>query len=273
MENNTNKNNQWCSLHSHSFYSLLDGCSSIKQCIKRAKEVNISRFAVTDHGMMSGAMELLQESKKQGVLGLIGVEFYVSEKHSTVKDTENRHCSHLVMIAKDIVGYRQLCKMLSKANSNESFYYKPRLSLNEIDEFLAADRGHILGVCGHMGSALGEQIIVERSKGQWEYQQNWKERGKKCIQKLQQMFGEHNLGVEVQTYEGKRSGFQELIVGLRELCKEMGAMPITTADSHYAYREQAEIQRVLLCVQMKKKLDDMMNNPDELGILRVLPYR
>ena len=243
-------------LHGHSYHSLLDGVSSPKEIAKRCKEVGVTRAALSDHGNVFGYTDWYYAAKDAGILPLCGIEFYVCQELST--SDKNRKNTHLILIAKNTAGYKQLVKMISRSNSNDCFYYKNRLSLEEIADYLD---GNIIGICGHMGSCLGEVIIEEeknekgRGTGKWHLKDDWKEQGTRLIQWFQKTFGQDNFGVEIQTYEGNRSGFRELIECNRELCKITGATPVASADNHYAYQHQAELQRILLCVQMNTTLE------------------
>jgi DNA polymerase-3 subunit alpha len=194
------------------------------------------------------------------LLGLCGIEFYVCNMLSTLQAPENRKCSHMILIAKNTQGYKQLVKMVSRSFNNNHYYYNCRLSLEEIAEYLD---GNIIGVTGHMGSTVGDILIEEgieifvdkndkekkRKTGIWHVKENALDDGKNHIEYLMKIFGPENLGIEIQTYEGDKSGFKELIELNRELCKATGAMPVATADAHYAYQHQVELQRILLGMQ------------------------
>lgn len=253
----------WATLHTHSHYSTLDGLSSPSDIAKRCKEIGITTAAITDHGNIAAAPSWLQISKKNGILGLIGIEFYVSKQLSTIQNSDNKSHTHLVLIAKNINGYKQLVKMVSRSNKKECFYYKNRLSLEEIADYITQD---IIGICGHMGSTLGDVIIEEEQKDQWIVKDNWKKDGTNLINYFLEIFGEDNFGIEIQTYEGSRSGFKELIECNRELCKITGAIPISTADAHYACPDQTELQRILMCNQFKTTLSEVKQKETDLSI-------
>ncbi len=258
-------NRSYAVLHNHSLMSLLDGCSSLDDIASRCKDIGIERCAITDHGNLFAATRWVSTAKKYGVQGLIGIEFYVCPQLATIKDTDtNRKLSHLVMIAKNLNGYRQLVRMVTRSNSNDCYYFKNRLSLEEIAGFLKT-KGDIIGICGHMGSTLGNAIITEDKNTGWHLNDNWERDGTYLIEYFHKLFGHENFGVEIQTYESG-PGFDELKNHLRILCKKTGAMPITTADAHYARPDQCELQRTLMCTQMRVTMDQAKKGNSDLSI-------
>ena len=256
----------YVSLHGHSIFSTLDGAGSIPDIVKRCKEIGMTRIALTDHGNIYGTTEWLTETKKAGILGLIGCEFYISPALSMQKNADNKKHQHFILIAKNTAGYKQLVKMISRSNNNECYYYKNRLSLQEIAEIIGDERGNLIGITGHMGSTLGELVIVEDENKVWHIKPDWEKHGIEHIKYLQGVFGNENLGIEIQTYEGNSNGFKELVELNRILCKKTGAMPVATCDFHYATRNQAELQRILMCVQMRTTLDKVAKSGADLSI-------
>ena len=114
-------------IHNHTEYSLLDGANRIPDMVARAKELGMEALAITDHGVMFGVMEFFFECKKQGIKPILGMEAYVAPDGRHVKaGREDKQNYHLLLLAKNIEGYRNLCKLHSVA-ALEGFYYKPRI--------------------------------------------------------------------------------------------------------------------------------------------------
>jgi len=253
-------------LHLHSQYSMLDGVCSIKDIVKRLKEINVTKSVVSDHGNMFALTEWLLETKKAGMHGLAAIEFYISAQRAEIKENRSRKNTHVLFVAKNLAGFKQLVKLISRSNSNDCSYYRPRLSLEEIAEIIGDNKGNLIAITGHLGSTLADVIITENKETKiWHLNESWKTNGMNLIHWFHNIFGQENFGVEIQTFEGQRSGFKELVECNRELCKITGSIPIATADSHYAFKHQKELQNILLCVQMNKTLDKAKED-DELGI-------
>jgi len=251
-------------LHCHSQNSKLDGVCTIKDMIKRCKEINVNKFALTDHGNGWGWTELLAETKKNDMIGLCGIEFYISGQLSTIFGGDNRKHTHLIMIAKNTLGYKQLVQMISKSNGLKNFYYNNRLSLEEIAGIIGPNKGNIIAITGHMGSVFGN-VIIEEKDDVWSLRKDWKKDGLSMIEYLHNLFGQENVGIEIQTYH-HGNGFDELVLYNRELCQITGAIPVATPDSHYAWRHQAELQRILLCIDKKKTLEEVKTKGADLSI-------
>src|SRR5512136_683437 len=120
-------------LHVHTEYSLLDGMCRIPQLVTRAKELGMTSLALTDHGVMYGAIQFYQEAKKAGIKPIIGCEVYIAQSdrfsRNAGKDTD-----HLILLAKNLTGYHNLIQLVSKAHL-ESFYYKPRLDKELLKQY------------------------------------------------------------------------------------------------------------------------------------------
>ncbi len=120
-------------LHVHSHYSLLDGLTKIPDLVKTAKKRGFSAVALTDHGVMYGAIEFYKACKKEGIKPIIGCEIYVAPATRFDKDSENRY-HHLVLLAKNYTGYKNLMK-LSSLGFTEGFYYKPRVDKDLLKQY------------------------------------------------------------------------------------------------------------------------------------------
>ena len=122
-------------LHVHTEYSLLDGFSRVKNLVSRAKELNMSAVAITDHGCMFGAIDFFKVAKKEGIKPIIGCEVYTAPRSMRDKDPNyDKSQGHLILLAKDMQGYQNLIKLVSEAYV-QGFYYKPRVDIDEISKY------------------------------------------------------------------------------------------------------------------------------------------
>lgn len=226
-------------LHTHTEYSLLDGACQISKLIKRAKEMGQTALAITDHGVMYGAIDFYKAAKKEGIKPIIGCEVYVAPRTRFDRvhelDTEPRH---LVLLCRNELGYRNLCALVSRSFI-EGFYSKPRIDLDLL-------RTHSDGLIALSACLAGE---VPRLLLRENY-----EAAKRHALEMEQLFGPNGYYLELQDH-GIRE--QKLVAKeILRLHKETGIPLVVTNDVHYLTREDASIQDVLLCVQTGRTTDD-----------------
>ncbi len=231
-------------LHIHSQYSLLDGACVIERLVKHVKSIGQRAVAVTDHGAMYGAVEFYKAAKAAGIKPIIGCELYVASRKMSDKTTElDRNNYHLILLAKNNQGYKNLIKLVSEAWT-EGFYSKPRVDHERIRKY--SDGLICLSAC------LAGEIPQALLNGNYE--------GAKALaQEYLEIFGEGNYYIEIQNHG--LSEQIEILPQLIRLSKETGIPLVATNDAHYISRDDAETQRVLMCIQMGKTLDD----PNRIG--------
>ena len=226
-------------LHVHSHYSLLDGLAKIEDIVAKAKEDGMEAVALTDHGVMYGAIEFYQKCKAAGIKPIVGVEAYIVDDRKRREHSEEERF-HLILLAKNYQGYQNLVKLTSIAHM-EGFYYKPRIDFDVLRE-------HAEGVIGISACLQGE---VPRSilKGFND------EKIEKIIEKYIGIFGKENYYLEVQHHPNLP---EQKIVNNKifELGKKLNIPIVATNDSHYLDTEDAEAHDILLCLQTKKTLRD-----------------
>ena len=226
-------------LHVHSEYSLLDGACQIERLVERVKEMGQTACAVTDHGVMYGAVTFFKAAQKAGIKPIIGCEVYVAPRRLAQKehgiDNENRH---LVLLCKNETGYRNLCYMVSRAFI-DGFYVKPR-----IDKELL--REHAEGLIALSACLAGE---IPRLLARGEYAA-----AKREALEMQALFGEGNYYLELQDHGIAQQ--REINSGIFRLSRETGIPLVVTNDAHYITREDAYAQDVLLCIQTQKNVAD-----------------
>lgn len=227
-------------LHNHTHYSLLDGLTKFEEMIGYAKEQGSPAVAITDHGSMYGVIEFYQKAKKAGIKPIIGVEFYLAPNSRHDKDTrDDARSFHLVLLAKNKTGYKNLIKLVSIANL-EGFYYKPRIDWELLEQ-------HSEGLIALSACLAGEvpRLIMSGKL---------KEAKKKVLQ-YKELFAPGDFYLEIQDHPElleQKNVNKEII----KLAQETGVPLVATNDVHYFKKEDDLAQDILLCLQNKKKITD-----------------
>ena len=225
-------------LHVHTGYSLLDGAGRIEDLIVRAKELGMDSIAITDHGAMYGVIEFYKIAKKYGIKPIIGCEVYLAPKSRKIRDNGELKYFHLILLAKNNQGYRNLIKLVSEA-SIEGFYYKPRIDkeiLRQYSEGLIA-----LSAC--VAGEIPYWILHDRFDD-----------AQHSVDEYVEIFGRENFYLEIQNHgledEAKVSNY------LIELAQKNNLGLVVTNDLHYVNREDSEAHEILLCIQTNKTISD-----------------
>lgn len=226
-------------LHVHSHYSLLDGLAKIDDLVNKAKEDGMTALALTDHGVMYGAIEFYQKCKEAGIKPIIGVEAYVVQDRR-IKDILEEDRFHLILLAKNFEGYKNLIKLTSLAHL-EGFYYKPRIDYKDLEKYgkdLVA-----LSAClqGELPRAIQRGYSEEKIE--------------EIIKKYQKLFGQDNYFLEVQHHPNNPDQ-KKVNARLFELGKKYNIPVVATNDTHYVNAEDAEAHDILICLQTKKTISE-----------------
>ncbi len=227
-------------LHVHTEYSLLDGMCKTEELCARAKELDMGAVAITDHGAMYGVIKFYNVAQKQGIKPIIGSEVYVAPE-SRFLHTSRREARpyHLVLLAKDQTGYRNLIRLTTKAHL-EGFYYKPRVDKELLQECSS-------GLIATTACSSGEIPRLIQSKQT--------DAAKRAALWYQDVFGPHNFYLELQRHVAQPE-LEDLNNALVALGRELGVGVLATNDVHYVYHEDAAAHEVLLCIQMGTTMDD-----------------
>jgi len=226
-------------VHNHTEYSLLDGANRIPELVARAAKLEQPALAISDHGVMFGAMEFYMECQKKGVKPIIGMEAYVAPNGLLNKTgREENQTFHLLLLAKDLEGYRNLCKLHTVA-ALQGFYYKPRIDHQLLQE-------HAKGLIG-TSACLGSEICQFLMKGQYEEAQ-------KRAGFYKEIFDEGSFFIELQDH-GLREQ-REIKDSLVRISKELKLPLIATNDAHYLCKESNAAHDVLLCIGTGALLSD-----------------
>ncbi|MDB5097644.1 MAG: dnaE [Cyanobacteria bacterium RYN_339] len=227
-------------LHVHSEYSLLDGANRTAKLVKRVKELHQPAVALTDHGVMYGSLEFYCKAKEQGIKPIIGCELYICKDHtdrsSHGKQSPNR-TYHLIALAKNRVGYRNLVKMVSTSHL-EGYYYKPRIDYAMLEKY---HEGIIL-LSGCLGSEIPQKILQGDIQGAYE-RAKW----------FQQLRGD-DFYLELQDHGIPEQAVVNKV--LLEMSKELGIKVAASNDAHYTCAEDYKMHDALVCIQSGKLLSD-----------------
>ena len=231
-------NSKFVHLHLHTEYSLLDGANRIKDLPIRAKELGMDAMAITDHGVMFGCIDFYKACKANDVKPIIGCEVYVApgSRFDKVLDKSVKY-NHLILLAKNMQGYRNLCKLVS-SGFTDGYYYKPRIDKEILEKY------HDGLIC--LSACLGGEVPAHFLNGQDELAKNsalW----------FKNLFGEdYYLEVQANTMKEQYLVNQKLF----KLSKEIGVPLVATNDSHYLKKKDAYNHEVLLCIQTGKRMSD-----------------
>ncbi len=237
-------------LHVHSQYSILDGAASISGLVEKAKNSGMTALALTDHGSMFGIKEFWDTCKKKGIKPILGCETYVARRTLHDKDKKNKldnSGDHLILLAKNKTGYRNLLKLISIANT-QGFYYKPRIDKNLLKEH---HEGLIVS-----SACLGGEVPQKIMKGDIEG-------AKETIRWFKDLFGE-DYYLEVMYHPTNDPKVQHDVPEnqvkvnkvILELAKELDVKVIATNDVHFLNEEDAEAHDILICLNTGKDYDD-----------------
>lgn len=228
-------------LHVHSHYSLLDGLTKIDELIEAAIADGAPAVAITDHGVMYGAIEFYQKCVKAGIKPIIGMEAYITKgsRLDKISRDDEKNYYHLLLLAKDIDGYKNLIKLTSIAHL-EGFYYKPRIDWETLQQY---HKG-LIGSTACLGGELPIMILSGRL-----------DKARQRALEYNALFGQGNFYFEIMPHSELEG--QDLVnKTLAKLGQELDIPLIATNDIHYLKKEDDEAQDILLCLQNKKKKDD-----------------
>ncbi|MGQ9629760.1 MAG: DNA polymerase III subunit alpha [bacterium] len=229
-------------LHTHTQYSLLDGMCKIEELIELAHRFKMPALAITDHGNMHGVISFYERAIEAGIKPIIGMEAYIAptsrfDKTPSKNNTES-NLFHIILLAKNNEGYRNLIK-LSTLAFLEGFYYKPRIDKELLREY---GRG-LIGLSSCLKGEVPGLILKGRA-----------EDAKRAIREYQSILGDDNFFLELQ-----ENGLEEQRIanrGLIELGQELSVPLVATNDCHYLHKEDHRAHEILLCINSKKTLED-----------------
>ncbi len=239
-------------LHNHSEYSLLDGLSKIDYMVAQAKSLGMTSLAITDHGNLYGAIKFYKACKEAGIKPIIGCEIYMARRSRHDKEAGiDSDSNHLILLAKDDTGYKNLMRIISKSNL-EGYYYKPRSDI----ELLKEHHEGLICLSACVNGWVSEPLL-----------ENLEEVAEKRAQQLSEIFGKDHFYLEMQKHLNVKKQ-DELNTKLIKLSEKLGIPLVATNDNHYVKNGDAEAQEVLLCIQTQTTLTtpgrrlSMIDSPD-----------
>ena len=232
---------QFVHLHLHTDYSMLDGACDVDKLCKRVKDLGMPAVAMTDHGNIFGAVHFVNSAKAAGIKPIVGCELYICRKEDhrierTPPDGDTYN--HLLVLAENEEGYRNLVKITSEA-SLQGFYYKPRVSKN----FLAEHSKGLIALSGCLKGEVAEFLT------EYKY-----EAARTAAATYADIFGKQNFFLEIQDQGLEME--HRIHPGLFRLQKDLGLSLVATNDSHYLCEDDAHAQDVMVCIQTGKSIQD-----------------
>ena len=227
-------------LHTHTEFSLLDGASRVTQLFERAALEGMPALAMTDHGVMFGALDFYEAGVRASVKPILGVEAYVAptSRFERMPGESEEKYRHLTILAKDETGYRNLLRLVTDAHL-EGFYHRPR-----IDKELLSERAEgLIGLSGCMASETAQLLMAGQD-----------EKAADVARTYGDIFGSGNFFMEIQDHGMAEQ--RRLLPKLVDLSRSTGLPLVATNDSHYTEREDAKPHDVLLCIQQQKVQTD-----------------
>ncbi|MBE6596818.1 MAG: DNA polymerase III subunit alpha [Ruminococcaceae bacterium] len=225
-------------LHLHSEYSLLDGACRISEIPRRAAECGHTAVALTDHGVMYGAVAFFDACKKAGIKPIIGCEVYVSPTTRFDKTQAAGKPYHLVLLCKNEVGYKNLIYLVSKGYT-EGFYSKPRVDI----ELLKSHSEGLIALSACLAGAIPSLIISGNYEGAVAH-----------ARELSSIFGKDNFYIELQNHGLAEQ--EQILPSLARLAEECSLPMVATNDCHYLRKKDAQTQAVLMCIQTNKVITE-----------------
>src|SRR5437867_557898 len=226
-------------LHCHSEFSLLDGYARIDALVATAREQGARGLALTDHGVMYGAIDFYQACKKAELKPIVGVEAYVAPNSRFDKRPKvDTSPFHLTLLAKDLTGYKNLIQLTTLAHT-EGFYYKPRIDRELLEK-------HARGLVCLSGCTVAEVPRLIRSGDM--------AAARRAAEWYRELFGRENYYVEIQHHDMPET--DDTIPPLLELAGELDIRVVATNDVHYVTPEDHRGQDILLCIQTNATYDD-----------------
>src|SRR6478736_5611243 len=218
-------------LHLHTDYSLLDGACGVPGLVKRVAEIGQTAVAMTDHGNIYGTVEFVDEATKAGIKPIVGCELYVCKKDDHRAPPEGDTYNHLLVLAENEEGYRNLAKITSEA-SMHGFYYKPRIS----KKYLAEYSKGLIALSGCLKGEVAERLM----EGKYDA-------ARAAGGTYADIFGKENFFLEIQDQGLEQE--KQIQAGLLKLEKDLGLPLVATNDSHYLCEDDHHAQDVMVCIQ------------------------
>lgn len=243
-----NKLNTYVPLNIHSHYSLLLGLSKPSDISERCKELNIKSCALTDNCTISGSIAFFKELSNSGIKPIIGCKLNITNDDPSIKNEHNK-ISQITVLCKNLLGWKNLIKIISLANSKEFFDSKPRINLGSIKQI--CDDPNLVCITGYYGSTLWSRITSEN-----ELIPDWENSCENHINELNQIFGSDNVFVELHYFDNFYNQ-KNISTSIKQFCKKINVKTFAGIQSYYCKPEDSVDQRILICSQLKTTLPEI----------------
>jgi len=231
-------------LHCHSMFSLLDGLSKPDKMAERCQEIGATSCALTDHGNIAGSVKFYSSMKNAGIKPILGCELYICRQHPSNQEKDNRDLSHLLVLAKNYQGWKDLIRIVSESNRPDYYYHKPRLSLASLEEL---NNGNLVCLTGHLGSTLADEILDG-----FNVKPDGIKDGIRMVEYLHNIFGKENVFLEAQLMDKDNLTVQTILTDcVRQIGQQTSTKIVCTPDAHYCKKSDSIDQRILLCNNIK----------------------
>lgn len=233
-------------LHNHTHYSLLDGLSRPEQIAEKCAKFEMKSCAITDHGNICGSIQFYQKMKKQNIKPILGIELYICDKDSTIQEKDNAKLSHMLLLAKNLAGWKSLISLVSQSNHPSRFYHKPRVSLKDLEDYHS---DNFICMTGHLGSVIANHILDDNNNLISDASTVFDTK----IAYLYDIFGKHNVFIECQQMDRDYTKAQSVLTDFyrNKAQSNSNIKLIATCDAHYVNQADAVDQRILLCNNLK----------------------
>lgn len=239
-------------LHCHTEHSILDGAIRIPELVQKVVEYGMTACSISDHGYMGGAVKFYKECRKNGIKPIIGCEAYCTWDTDGIEDNKEktRDNYHLVLLAKNNQGYKDLLLLTSEAIL-DNFYYKPRISIPK----LSILKGNVIATSACLGGFPGQLAIWNEETKQYTDPDN---RVRDGILEISSLFEEGDFYLELQDWDdgtGRQPALNELLL---EIGEKTGLPFVITTDAHYLNQEDSELHQIMMAMQFGQKLDQYL---------------
>jgi DNA polymerase-3 subunit alpha len=251
--------NDFTHLHLHTQYSLLDGAILIPDLMEYLKSLGMTSCAITDHGWMAGAVDFYKTAKKHGIKPIIGVEAYITEDEDNKEKDKARDNMHMVLLAKDNIGYSKLLQTVSNAALN-NFYYKPRISKQNLKEL----SGHVIATTACLGGIVAKKLEFEKDQyGRATHCHDPQGLIEKEIDFYRQIF-QDDLYLELQVWNSGDNYQPVFNKFIKQTGKNLQMPFVLTADAHYLKQGDEKLHEMLMAMQLKMTVEDYRENSEML---------
>lgn len=228
-------------LHVHTEYSLLDGFSRIGKLAAQARDLGMRHLAITDHGTMYGAIEFYKACKAQGINPIIGVEAYLTDDIADKTRRFKDDYTHLLLLAKNNTGYRNLMRLTTIANTDGVHLNKPRIDSKLLEQYSEG----LIATSTCLAGEIPQMLLRDDVEG-----------ARRAVGRYRDLFGPENYYLEIQQHHGHESPQDKVNQALYDLHRDLGVPLLATNDLHYVSAQDADSHDVLLCVQTGKQRSD-----------------